>query len=256
MVRGGSTQDVFQAGSESVGREMAGPQEFAADEIRVFSLLANTGFRPGTVYDIGAANGTWATLISNVFPDASFHMFEPLAEVLPAFARDLKWQMETHPGFRLHAVALGSANKKVKMRLHRDAYSSTTLDMGSHPDYQESCEVTQYRLDDYAQTFRLPLPDILKLDAQGSERAILSEASACLAHATIVFAETWFCRGYGPETPLLSELQGLLDRADYELVELGYRFYDNMHRLYGCDAFFLKRPFAREVAPLMPAGSW
>jgi FkbM family methyltransferase len=231
-------------------------QEFASTEIRIFSLLGRAGFHPRTIYDIGAANGTWSAFVSQVFPDATFHMFEPLAGVLPSFDKDLKWQLQTHPLFRLHTVALGDASKKVRMRLHPDGYSSTTLDMGSHPDYQESCEVTQYRLDEYVRTFKLPLPDILKLDTQGSERAILSQAGTCLTRAKIVFAETWFCRGYGPETPLLSELQQLLDKANYELVELGYRFYDNLHRLYGCDAFFLERTFAKDMAPLMPSGTW
>jgi len=237
-------------------RLVSAAEEFGSHEIRVFSLLANAGFAPRTIYDIGAANGTWSALISEVFPAASFHMFEPLASVIPAFERDLQARLRTHPTFTLHPIALGAESKTVRMWLHADGYSSTTLDMGSSPDYQGRCKVRQHRLDEYVEQAQLPLPDILKLDTQGSERAILSQASACLAHASLVFAETWLCRGYGPETPLLTELMELLGEGGYELVEFGYRFYDKCHRLYGCDAFFLKRALAARIAPVMPAGSW
>lgn len=79
---------------------------FASHEMRVFSLLSNAGFAPSVIFDIGAANGTWSALISTVFPEASFHLFEPLATLLPAYQRDLHYQMKWHPNFTLHTVAL------------------------------------------------------------------------------------------------------------------------------------------------------
>src|SRR5262249_15773135 len=99
-------------------------------------------------------------------------------------------------------------------------------------------------------------PDLIKLDTQGSEHAILSRAPRCLGHAGLVFAETWFERGYGPQTPLITELRELLNAHDYELAELGHRFYDCNHRLYGCDAFFVKRFFLKQIGPAMPASEW
>lgn len=236
---------------------MAGlPEDFATDETRVFSLLAQAGFAPRTVFDIGAANGTWSTRISEVFPGAAFHMFEPLVKFIPAFEKDLQWQMQNHPAFTLHAVALGSENKSVAMRIHADGYSSTVMNMGEHPEYQQRHEVVQHRLDDFVEHSSLPLPDLIKIDVQGAEREILSHAPRCLEHADLVLAETWFIRGYGPETPVITELVDLLDKHNYELAELGHRFYDGDHRLYGCDAFFLKRSFLRRVAATLPQGPW
>jgi hypothetical protein len=48
----------------------------------------------------------------------------------------------------------------------------------------------------------------------------------------------------------------MLDEHDYELAELGHRFYDDTHRLYGCDAFFLKRSLLRRIASRLPQTHW
>ena len=42
--------------------------------------LAAQGFRPATVYDIGAYRGGWTRLASQVFPDAAFVLFEANAD--------------------------------------------------------------------------------------------------------------------------------------------------------------------------------
>jgi len=225
------------------------------NEARVFSLLARAGFAPRTVYDVGAANGTWSNHISEIFPEASFHMFEPLARLFPAYEKSLEWQMQRHPTFRLHAIALGAESNQVTMRVHSDGYSSTILDIGDQPDFRTET-VRQYRMDEYVEEFGLPLPDLIKLDTQGAEQAILGQAARCLEHASVVFAETWLDRRYGPMTPLLTEMRELLGGHAYELAEIGQRFYDGDHYLHCCDAFFLKRSFLKQVAPAMPASTW
>lgn len=235
---------------------MDGNQEFASSEIRVFTALAKAGWAPSIVFDIGAANGTWSDLVNNVFPNASFHLFEPLADLIPEYQDLLPPRMEKHESFKLHVVALGNKSKRVKMSVHPNGYSSTTLDMGDHPDFQRREYVDQYRLDEYVERLGLPFPELMKLDTQGSELAILSESSRCLEHASLVFVETWFERGYGPETPLITDLYSHLARYGYQLAELGHLFYNETHCLYGCDAFFLKRALLEQVARMMPANKW
>jgi hypothetical protein len=103
----------------------------------------------------------------------------------------------------------------------------------------------------------LPRPDLIKLDTQGAELAILNHGELCLNQAALVFAETWLDRTeYGLQTPLITELKDLLERYGFVLAELGYRFYNEIHHFYCCDAFFLKRSFLEKVAPAMPPGPW
>lgn len=247
----------MKAAVRSVKAAVAGAsEEFAAHETRVFALLARAGFAPAVIFDIGAARGAWSASIRNVFPEAAFHMFEPLAKLNEGYEKSLRAQLQSHPNFTLHEIALGAERKLVTMCLHADGYSSTTLDIGGHPEYQARQIVPQDTLDQYVSEHGLPLPDLIKLDTQGAEQAILSQADRCLAQAKVVFAETWFDRGYGPQTPLITELRDLLGRQGFQLAELGYRFYDENHRLYGCDAFFLRRPFLEKIASLMPSGPW
>jgi FkbM family methyltransferase len=226
--------------------------DFASQEARLFSRLSGEGFAPRTIFDIGAADGSWSARIHEIFPEAKFHLFEPLATFRPSYQRNLQWQMQNHPAFTLHTVALGVENKRVTMRIHPDGYGSTTLDMGDHPEYQQRHEVEQHNLDNFVEQFSLPLPDLIKLDVQGSELAILCQAPQCLNHAGLIFAETWLVRGYGPLTPLITELIQMLDKYDYDLAEIGHRFYDANHRLYGCDAFFLKRTLLKRFSAHLP----
>jgi hypothetical protein len=156
----------------------------------------------------------------------------------------------------LHPIALGSSEESVAMHTDASGYGSTILDIGVHPAFQNRVDVAQYPLDEYVRSKGIDPPDILKLDTQGAERLILSQAQKCLEYAKIVFAETWFIRGYGPQTPLLSEIVEILSAADFIMAELGHRFYDEIHGLYSCDAFFLKRDFLKSVAPAMPSGIW
>jgi FkbM family methyltransferase len=234
-----------------------GSEEFAAHETRVFTLLAGAGFAPATIYDIGASNGTWSALISNVFPDAAFHMFEPLAEVNESFSKILRLYMGNNPKFALHDVALGADCKQVTMRIHPDGFSSTTLDVVAHPERYTSLSVPQYTLDQYVVDHNLPRPDLIKLDTQGAEIAILNHGELCLNQAALVLAETWLDRTeYGLQTPLITDLTDLLERHEFVLAELGCRFYNERHQFYCCDAFFLKRAFLDTVAPAMPPGPW
>jgi hypothetical protein len=64
--------------------------EFAAHEMRIFSLLPDAGFTPKVIFDIGASNGTWSTLINQIFPDATFHLFEPLAAIREDYRKSLQ----------------------------------------------------------------------------------------------------------------------------------------------------------------------
>ena len=195
-------------------------------------------------------------MINEVFPKAAYHLFEPLAEVHRDYRDALEGCLKDHSNFQMHKIALGDRDGKVEMRLHEDGYSSTVLDMGSHPDFRRRVAVDQYILDEYVRDNGIPPASIIKIDTQGAERIIFKGATNCLEQAKVIFTESWLSRGYGPETPLLTELIELLSASDFVLAEIGYRFYDTSHALYGCDAFFLKRAFLESLQGRMPEESW
>jgi hypothetical protein len=49
--------------------------------------LREAGVRPPVIFDIGAANGMWSAPIDQIFPEAAFHLFEPLAGIGDDYGR-------------------------------------------------------------------------------------------------------------------------------------------------------------------------
>ena len=87
---------------------------------------------------------------------------------------------------------------------------------------------------------------MIKIDCQGAERMILEGGCAALEHTDMVFLETWFERGYGPDTPLLGEMVEYLQRRAFTLVETGEKFYGDRGKLYSIDAFFFSNKFSQQ----------
>jgi len=227
------------------------------NEIRIFSLLRDrAGFEPKTVYDVGASTGGWSEQIGRIFSNADFHLFEPLASSRTEYRDGLRRRLEKDSRLTLHEVALGSRTGKRMMSVTPDGVGSTTLDVGVSEYFPTQLEVDEFTLDEYVAAAKLVPPDLLKLDVQGSEMAILSNAPRTLKNTSLIYAETWLQRAYGPDTPLLTELMDELARHGFKLAELLLGFYHPDHELYACDAIFASQAFLDQFASLMPKATW
>jgi FkbM family methyltransferase len=199
--------------------------------------LLGAGYSPEVVYDVGASNGMWSDTIATLMPGARFELFEPLARY-SKYSNDLNARLRSLPRGRLHTVALGEENGEQLMCVSDDLYGSSLRDRGDIPQTCERIPVKVFRLDDFVTENRLPQPDIVKIDCQGAEDSIIRGGMETVSHADVLFLETWLVRGYGPKTPLLTELIEMLRSLSFTVVEIGERFYDERHRLYSVDAFF------------------
>ncbi|MBK5292936.1 MAG: FkbM family methyltransferase [Acidobacteriia bacterium] len=215
-----------------------------SDDRHFLARLKATGYEPRVIYDVGASTGIWSEVASTVFPDAKFHLFEPLAEL---YKNDLQSRMKRLPNLALHAVALGDANGTAPMFVARDKYGSSLNDRGEVAEVLRATPVPVHRLDDYARQWHLPPPQVVKIDCQGAEALIMAGAEEALQSAEVLLLETWFQRGYGPKTPLICEIVEFLRIRRFSLVDLGEHFYDQDHRLYSVDAFFLAESLLTEI---------
>jgi FkbM family methyltransferase len=153
---------------------------------------------PNVIYDIGANVGTWTLLARSAFPKSRIEAFEPLSEHLDGFTR----LTAGAPDIGLHAVALGQAPSRAQMKVASLTDASSMLELrpellqhyGVSKAGEEAVEVV--RLDDYARTQRLALPDLIKLDIQGFELEALRGGEACLANATQIITEVSFVEMY------------------------------------------------------------
>jgi FkbM family methyltransferase len=203
--------------------------------------LKKRGYKPSVVYDIGASTGIWSELVTTVYPSAEIHMFEPLAAEIEAYRTDLSARIARRPKLHLHSVALGRENASTEIHATHDAYGSSLLDRGDVPDVEGAITVPVRRLDEYRQEHGLPFPEVMKLDCQGAEIAVMDGAAECLGHAKVLLLESWLVRtrAYGPETPLIAELTEYLTERGFACIEFGQHFYDEQQRLYSVDCFFI-----------------
>jgi hypothetical protein len=133
------------------------------------------------------------------------------------------------------------------MFVAQDGFGSSLRDRGEIPEVKYKVSVAKRRLDEYVAEKGLPSPDIIKIDSQGAEDIILKGAGDLLNRVQILFLECWLVRGYGPGTPLLSEIIDLLSAKGFSLVEFGERFYNGKHRLYSVDGFFFADSFMEQL---------
>lgn len=222
------------------------------EDTRILKLLSDMGYQPDSIWDVGASNGAWAILCAEIFPDARYDLFEPLAYVNPAYA--LQWSAEhsraknflSLPNRHLHAYALGSQSGSVNMAAYPNGVSSTLLPI----EYTEAYEIRHVEVEvltghDAVQNQNLPVPGLLKMDVQGYEMDLLLGAESLLDRIDVVLAECWLIRSYEYLTPLLSELTQLLSSHGFEVFDLGteYRPQEGPHagRLVAVDVCFIKQ---------------
>jgi FkbM family methyltransferase len=188
-------------------------------------------------------------LAKAVIPEATVAAFEPL----PAHCDEFTKNCRALPGVALHPIALGAEN--ATMALHvtsfSDASSILPLARASH-DHFGVTEISQVavpvrRLDDYRAEKELVWPDLIKIDVQGFELAVLSGATSVLAHARALIVEVSFVELYEnqcefPEMCSFLAEQGFRIRAFGVSTPLG-------RPLIQADVLFLRQD-ARAARPV------
>jgi FkbM family methyltransferase len=124
---------------------------------------------PRRVVDVGACCGGWTLALLDRMPNASFECFEPNRNVLGFLQNNLRGV-----NARIHAVACSNGQGIATLYPDPDNIGKTSLH-GSGDGFDVQC----VRLDD-----RLTGPvDLLKIDAEGHELAVLQGAVRLLAES-------------------------------------------------------------------------
>lgn len=212
---------------------------FANAELQFFTRLKDLGVTPDVVFDIGGSNSAWSTTINQVYGEARYELFEPLAGRCIEYDRVLEWALRTHPNFRLHPVALGERNCHADFWFHPEASASSLL-LGK-ATAEQKISVPVRRLDDFVAEYRLAQPQVIKADVQGGELQVINGGRNTIAAADLLHLETWLVRGYGSSTPLLPELMEVLKPLGHVLVQIGDFWRKPDQELASVDAFFAHR---------------
>lgn len=217
-------------------------RSFAAEDAKFASRIKRAGIELNTVFDIGASSGVWSDYVSATLPGARFDLFEPFAHS-PQYETRFRDITRTHPGFNWHFIALGERNETLRLNI-LETHSGNSLIDSDWEGVKEKRNVDVRRLDDYVEENDLPAPDLIKMDIQGFELNALKGGESTCKKAKVIMLETWLYRGYGPETPVLSEIIDWLDKRDFRIVATGDTYVAPDMRLTSIDAYFLRSDIA------------
>ena len=150
----------------------------------LFYYLENSliSFNLETVYDIGASDGSFTNNISQyLHEDTKYHLFEPYEYTEIEVDVDHQW----------HRVYLSDSARKVNFYINDEFHTGNSYYKEDTVAFDEiePVEVITVSLDKYVAENNLTLPDLIKIDTQGSELDILKGAEYCLKNASVLILE-------------------------------------------------------------------
>lgn len=132
------------------------------------------------VYDVGAHNGSWTNQVSRILKSADFYLFEP--------NKNHNFQLEK-TGFKYFNDVL-SDHKKTIQWFGVGGLGDSYFKESSQPFEKVSpIEIVTNTLNNYVADFKLPIPQVLKIDTQGSELDIIAGSSDFISSVKYVLLE-------------------------------------------------------------------
>jgi FkbM family methyltransferase len=185
--------------------------------------------------------------MSKVFTTSRFELFEPLAEINPAYKEILVHLKAIHAESYMHPVAIGEKDGTITINVFDDPSASTTLPVGFFSG-TKSHKVPMRSIDSIVASGMCRQPDLIKIDIQGGELAALKGAVKTLRKTKFLMLETWVQRGYGKATPLLVELIEFLAPHGFMPYEFADVFRSDKGETVAIDVWFINKAFAKNAS--------
>lgn len=219
--------------------------ERTTDSIDCYITIKNLlkHYQPKHVCDIGANNGHWIKALYNQYPNfKSAVLIEPQVNLID----------------NLNTLDIGSVTKNIfnvgisdnngSMVLNGDNACASFLNLNNNinnsimelSDVKTSVEVLT--LDTLYEKNSLPKPDLIKIDVQGLENAVIIGGKNIFKDAKCVVVELSFQEFYTGQ-PSVDSLIKLLYERGFNLVEIGYIWredYNSQKKILQFDGIFLK----------------
>ena len=188
----------------------------------VLERALRLGIRPGTVIDVGAAWGQWASECHTLFPHAQYLLVEPLEEAAGA----LDAVAERLGGTTRITAAAAAEDGERTINVHAD-FVGTSLFTEAEGESVDGTPrlVPTVTLDTLVARHEAAGPYVVKLDVQGAELEVLAGAARVLQAAELVIAEVTFFEVFR-DGPLAHEVVAWMLERDfviYDIFELMYR---------------------------------
>ncbi|HEY1193483.1 FkbM family methyltransferase [Flavobacterium sp.] len=152
-----------------------------------YNTLKAFNFHPKHIVDVGANHGTWTREALEHFPEAYFTLLEPQEWLKNSF-KDI---LDVNPKVKFHAVGAGEKKGSFLFTIvDRDDSCSFryTKEEALEEGFQQ-LEIPVVTLNELLQENETPIPDIIKIDAEGLDIEVLKGADSFFGKTEIFMIE-------------------------------------------------------------------
>ena len=191
--------------------------------------------QPHTVFDVGAAAGTWTKNALKYWPNANYVLFELLSER----EENLTQLKNSFPNTKINVLhkLVGEKSQTVAFNVSDDLDGRGVYAQ----DNAQAREVESVSIDETVQMLNCKAPYAIKLDTHGYEIPILKGAAQTLQQTELLIIEVY---GFyvSPTAILFWELCQYLDQLGFRPIDI----VDTMRRktdeaFWQCDMFFIAK---------------
>lgn len=179
--------------------------------------IRQKGFSPKSILDVGANRGEWSRNAKSIFKQADFFLIEPQQELKPFLDKFCA----KFPGSKWFQAAVGSEIGELTLTVWPDFIGSSLLPatLKYSGKSLEKRRVPILTIDNLINEKEIPIPDLIKLDAEGFELEVLKGASGCFGHTEIFILEVSFFRFF-PKLPLFDEVLNFMLKKGYVVYDI------------------------------------
>lgn len=193
-------------------------------ENSLLTRLNASGFRPKTVFDVGANKGNWTDVALGLWPEAHYHLVDPI----PSLVENLRRKYQERQNVQVHQYGMSGKSGELcfeeNTEISSHSRSVTTQSAGANAHIVRV--VTLPELCKEAGVNRI---EFLKLDAEGHDIGICFGMKQMLEHRAIEVFQFEHCAiAVHYERPI-KELFEMLMSVGYRVGKLfpqGVEFYD------------------------------
>jgi len=176
----------------------------------LFEVLRRFGFSPKHIVDIGAHHGSWTRAALQFFPEAHYTLLEPQdwlrihIQDLQAAGRNIRW---------INARASEISGTLPFYSSHRDDSSSFVIPS----ENLQTIPAKVWSLDDLLVEYCLPVPEMVKIDAEGFDLKVLRGAKTLLGKTDVFLLEAAVLCSY--ENSVAAIIKFMAEN-DYRLIDI------------------------------------
>ena len=181
-----------------------------------YNTLKKIDFEPKHIVDIGANHGTWTRDALHYFPDANYTLLEPQSWL----KKSLQDILDTNSKVQFYPVGAGEKKGSFLFTIvdRDDSCSFRYTKEEAEIEGFKQIEIPVVTLNDLLSETNLPIPDIIKIDAEGLDIEVLRGASNFFGKTEIFMVEAGIVNKAFNNSFL--KLINFMDEKGYRLFEI------------------------------------